>query len=80
MLDEQQSKNKIVVVNQRDQRVVVPADSWKWGRWGLKEYKWKGVLPWLVPRARRAGTKNFYPALAALVGLVQNNFSSLYTI
>jgi hypothetical protein len=30
--------------------------------------------------ARRVGTRNFCPALAALVGPVQNNFSSLYTI
>jgi hypothetical protein len=28
----------------------------------------KGVLPWLVPWARRAGTRYFYPVLAALVG------------
>ncbi len=28
----------------------------------------KGVLPWLVrPWARRAGTRDFYPTLAALV-------------
>jgi hypothetical protein len=38
----------------------------------------KGVLPWLVRWACRAGTRNFCPALAALVGpvLVQK-FSSL---
>ncbi len=34
--------NKTVVVNRRDQREVAPADSWKWGRRGHKEYKWKG--------------------------------------
>ncbi len=44
MLDEQQSKNKIVVVNQRDQRGVAPAHCWTWGGWGLKEYKWKGTF------------------------------------
>jgi hypothetical protein len=34
----------------------------------------KGVLPWLVRWARRAGTRVFSPALAALVGPVQNIF------
>jgi hypothetical protein len=34
----------------------------------------KGVLPWLVRWARRAGTRDFYPALAALVSPVQNVF------
>jgi hypothetical protein len=34
----------------------------------------KGVLPWLVRWARHAGKRNFYPALAALVGPVQNIF------
>jgi hypothetical protein len=34
----------------------------------------KGVLPWLVRWARRAGTRNFYLALAALVSPVQNIF------
>jgi hypothetical protein len=32
----------------------------------------KGVLPYLVHWARRAGTKDFYPALSALVRSVQN--------
>jgi hypothetical protein len=32
----------------------------------------KVVHPWLVRRACRAGTKDFCPALAALVGPVQN--------
>jgi hypothetical protein len=32
----------------------------------------KGVLPWLVRRACRAGTRDFCPALAALVGTVRN--------
>jgi hypothetical protein len=31
-----------------------------------------GVLPWLVHRARCAGTRDFCPALAALVSPVQN--------
>jgi hypothetical protein len=31
----------------------------------------KGVLPWLVRWARRAGTIDFCPALAALIGQVQ---------
>jgi hypothetical protein len=37
----------------------------------------KGDLPWSVPWARCAITREFYPALAALFGLVQNIFSSL---
>ncbi len=38
------------------------------------------VLPWLVRWACCAGTRDFCPALAALVGPVQNIFSSPYTI
>jgi hypothetical protein len=34
----------------------------------------KGVLPWLVSWALQAGTINFCPALAVLVGTVQNMF------
>ncbi len=34
----------------------------------------KGVLPWLVPLAYHAVTRDFCPALAALVGPVQNIF------
>jgi hypothetical protein len=34
----------------------------------------KRVLPWLVRWACRAGTRHFGPALAALVGSVQNIF------
>jgi hypothetical protein len=40
----------------------------------------KGVLPWLVRWACRASKRDFCSALAALVGPVQNIFSSLYTI
>jgi hypothetical protein len=36
--------------------------------------KRKRILTWLVRWARRAGTRDFYPALAALVGPVQNIF------
>ncbi len=36
----------------------------------------KGVLPWFVRWARRVGTKDFYPALGALVSPVENFFSS----
>jgi hypothetical protein len=36
----------------------------------------KGVLPWLVPWARRAGKMDFCPVLAAPVGPVQNIFST----
>jgi hypothetical protein len=32
----------------------------------------KGVLPWSYHWARRAGTRDFCPALAALVGTEQN--------
>jgi hypothetical protein len=34
----------------------------------------KGVLPWWVRWACRAGTRDFYSASAALVGTVQNIF------
>ncbi len=34
----------------------------------------KGVLPWLVRWACRADSRDFYSALAALVGPVQNIF------
>jgi hypothetical protein len=34
----------------------------------------KGVFPWLVRLARRAGTRGFCTALAALVSPVQNIF------
>ncbi len=34
----------------------------------------KGVLPWLVRRALRAGTRDFFPALASLVSPVENIF------
>ncbi len=28
---------------------VAPADCWNWGKWGLKEYKWKGsFLGWFA--------------------------------
>jgi hypothetical protein len=34
----------------------------------------KGVLPWVVRWAHLAGTRDFYPALAALVSPVQYFF------
>jgi hypothetical protein len=37
----------------------------------------KGVLPWLVRWACRAGTRDFCPALAALVSPIQNIFTVL---
>jgi hypothetical protein len=40
----------------------------------------KGVLLWLVRWGCLAITRDFFYALAALVGSVQNIFSSLYTI
>jgi hypothetical protein len=32
----------------------------------------KGVLPWMVRWACRVSTRDFFPALATIVGLVQN--------
>jgi hypothetical protein len=49
------------------------------GTQGVHRYSMKGVLPWLVRWARGAGTRDFSPALAALVGPVQNIFLSPYT-
>jgi len=40
----------------------------------------KGVLPWLIYWACNADTRDFCSVLAALVGTVQNIFTSLYTI
>jgi hypothetical protein len=40
----------------------------------------KGALPWLIPWAPRANTRDFCPALAALVGPEQNIVVSPYTI
>ncbi len=52
----------------------LPAHCWNWGEWGLKEYKW------LVHYACRIdSTIDFCSTLAALVGPVQNIFSSPYT-
>jgi hypothetical protein len=39
---------------------------------GDSRVQMKGVLPWLVRWAGHAGTSDFSPALAALVGPVQN--------
>jgi hypothetical protein len=41
---------------------------------GTQRVQMKGILPWLVPWARRAGTRDFYPDFAALVSPVQNIF------
>jgi hypothetical protein len=57
---------------QRDKRGVVPSDLLD--KWGLIRVQMKGVLPWLFSWALRAGTKDFCPALVALVGRVQNIF------
>ncbi len=44
-------------------------------RWmGTQRVQIKGVLLWLIRRACRAYTRDFYSALAALVGPVQNSF------
>jgi hypothetical protein len=42
---------------------------------GTQRVQMKGVLPCLVRWACRAGTRYFFPALAALVGPVQYIFS-----
>ena len=48
---------------------------------GTQRVHTKGVLPWFVRRARRAGTRDLYPALAALVSPVKKIlFSSPYTV
>ncbi len=59
--------------SQRDQRGVLLTVETEVtvGSYGVQM---KGVLPWLVHWARRAGTKDFYPALAAPVSPVQNTF------
>jgi hypothetical protein len=41
---------------------------------GTQGVQLKGVLPWVVRWACRAGTRNFCPIWAALVGPVQNIF------
>jgi hypothetical protein len=41
---------------------------------GTQRVQMKGVRPWLVRWARRVATRDFYPALAALVSPVQNIF------
>ncbi len=41
---------------------------------GTQKVKMKGVLPWLVRWACRAGTRDFSPALTALLCPVQNIF------
>ncbi len=52
----------------------------KWGKWGLKEYIWKGsFLCWFVGLVVPV-QEIFFPGLAALVAPVQNIFSSSYTI
>ncbi len=42
------------------------------GGGGLKEYKMKGILSWLVPWTLPARTIDLCPALAALVSPIQN--------
>jgi hypothetical protein len=45
---------------------------WNWSKWGLKEYIWKEFFLGLF--VGLAGTRDFFSALAALVGPVQNIF------
>jgi hypothetical protein len=47
---------------------------------GTQRVQTKGVLPWMVLWACRAGTRDFCPALAALGPSVPSFFSSPYTI
>ncbi len=66
---------------QRDERGVANADYWNWGKWGFQKYIWIGsFLESLNRWACRAGTRDFGPALAALVGAVQIFFSSHHTL
>ncbi len=46
---------------------------------GTQRVQMKGVLPWLVRWARHARTRDFCPALAALVSPVQNVFQFMCT-
>jgi hypothetical protein len=50
------------------------AHSLKLRQMGTQGVHMKGVLSWLVRWAPRAGTRDFCPALFALVGPVQNIF------
>ncbi len=67
-----------MISTQGDQRGMSPADCWIWWM-GAQRVQIKVVLPCLVHWALRAGTRDFYPALAALIGPVQNIFASAYT-
>jgi hypothetical protein len=60
---------------QREQRWVAPADCRTWGKWGLKEFQMKGVLPRLGSWACRVGIRDFFSDLAALVGPVHICFA-----
>ena len=42
---------------------------------GTQRVQMEGVLPWVVLWALQAGTRDFYPAVPALVGPVRNIFS-----
>ncbi len=55
---------------------------WNWEEWGFEEYKWKGsvLYPWLVRWVCYAGTRDSWPALAALGGPVQKYFFSHRTL
>ncbi len=46
---------------------------------GTQRVQMEGVLLWLIHWACRAVTRDFWSALAALVGAVQNIFSLSYT-
>jgi hypothetical protein len=53
-----------------------PCPLLKLGQMGTQRVQMKGGLPLVVRWARRAGKREVYPALAALVSPVQNSFSS----
>ncbi len=50
-------------------------------RWmGTQRVQLKGILPWLVRWACRAGTRDFFSALSALVSSMQNIFFPHHTL
>jgi hypothetical protein len=67
------------VQHREPREAVTPADNETEVN-GTQRVQMKGVLPWSVPEACRAGTRIFCSALVALVCPEQNIFSSPYTV